>query len=139
MALETPLHENKKKGAPSRKAFRQMRERRREGIIKKAYEYSKLCEADVCLGIRLRGSGRVYTFLADPSGFWSSFESQLVGFLSSGQCKTLIPYRKSTILHPFGKQPRTFYDRVIPGTAAKSRRHLKATSNLHRLVYDSEG
>ncbi|KAJ0419236.1 hypothetical protein BJY00DRAFT_302343 [Aspergillus carlsbadensis] len=58
MALETSLQENKRKGVPSRKAFRQMRERRREGIIKKAYEYSKLCEADVCLGIRLRGSGR---------------------------------------------------------------------------------
>ncbi|KAL2835638.1 hypothetical protein BJX68DRAFT_65083 [Aspergillus pseudodeflectus] len=89
MALETPLHENKKKGAPSRKAFRQMRERRREGIIKKAYEYSKLCEADVCLGIRLRGSGRVYTFLADPSGFWSSFESQLEKYYPT-------PIRKTT-------------------------------------------
>lgn len=85
MAFETPVQKNKKKRVPSKKAFRQMRERRREGIIKKAYEYSKLCEADVCLGIRLRGSGRVYTFLADQSGFWSSFESQLVGFPSTGQ------------------------------------------------------
>ncbi|KAL2835639.1 hypothetical protein BJX68DRAFT_251375 [Aspergillus pseudodeflectus] len=47
MALETPLHENKKKGAPSRKAFH------------------KLYEADIYLGIQLRGSS------------WSSFESQL--------------------------------------------------------------
>jgi hypothetical protein len=138
MALETPLQENKKKEAPSRKAFRQMRERRREGIIKKAYEYSKLCDADVCLGIRLRGSGRVYTFLADQSGFWSSFESQLVGLPFWWAMQALIPCRKSTILRPFGERPRTFHDRVIPSMATKSRRHLKAKSNLHRLC-DSEG
>ncbi|OJJ56758.1 hypothetical protein ASPSYDRAFT_92004 [Aspergillus sydowii CBS 593.65] len=78
MASEISLPENKKNRYRSRKAFRQMRDRRREGIIKKANEYSKLCSADVCLGIRLRDSGRVYTFLADESGFWSSFESQVV-------------------------------------------------------------
>jgi hypothetical protein len=106
--------------------------------MKKAYEYSKLCEADVCLGIRLKGSGRVYTFLADQSGFWSSFESQLVGLYFWWTMQTLIPSRKITILRPFGERPRTFQDRVIPSMAAKSRRHLKAKSNLHRLC-DSEG
>lgn len=48
------------------------------GLIKKAYEYSELCDADVCLGIRLRGSGHVFTFLSDPAGFWSKFDSLLV-------------------------------------------------------------
>jgi hypothetical protein len=46
--------------------------------MKKAYEYSKMCAADVCLGIRLRDSGRVFTFMADASGFWSKFDTSLV-------------------------------------------------------------
>ncbi|RAL09440.1 MADS-box domain-containing protein [Aspergillus homomorphus CBS 101889] len=98
MALETPLQENKKKGGPSKRAFRQMRERRREGIIKKASEYSKLCEADVCLGIRLRGSGRVYTFLADQSGIWSSFESHLEKYYPTPIRRTIenIPRSRNT-------------------------------------------
>lgn len=52
--------------------------------MRKAYEYSKLCEADVCLGIRIRDSGRVFTFLADSTGFWSSLNSQLVSFTCLG-------------------------------------------------------
>lgn len=54
------LEWEEEKCIPSRKAFRQMRDRLREGIIKKAHEYSKLCSADVCVGIRLRDSGQVY-------------------------------------------------------------------------------
>lgn len=50
------------------------------GLIKKAYEYSELCDADVCLGIRLRGSGHVFTFLSDPAGFWSKFDSLLATY-----------------------------------------------------------
>ena len=57
-----------------------MKDCQRKGLIKEAYEYSKMCDADVCLGIRVRDSGRVFTFLADSTGFWSSFNSQLVRF-----------------------------------------------------------
>jgi hypothetical protein len=45
--------------------------------MKKAYEYSELCDADVCVGIRLRESGHVFTFLSDPTGFWSKLDSLL--------------------------------------------------------------
>lgn len=61
-----------------KRAVRQMRDRRRESLMKKAYEYSKMCGADICLGIRLRDSGRVFTFMADASGFWSKFDASLV-------------------------------------------------------------
>lgn len=48
--------------------------------MKKAHEYSKICDADVCLGIRIRETGRVFTFSADASGFWAFLKSQLVCF-----------------------------------------------------------
>ncbi|KAK9578879.1 hypothetical protein V6Z98_005599 [Aspergillus fumigatus] len=63
-----------------RKSAQQKRNRRKMGLIKKAYEYSELCDADVCLGIRLRGSGHVFTFLSDPAGFWSKFDSLLATY-----------------------------------------------------------
>lgn len=46
--------------------------------MKKASEYSKLCGADVFVGIRLKGSNRLYTLLADTSGFWSPLVTQFV-------------------------------------------------------------
>lgn len=51
--------------------------------MKKAYEYSKMCGADICLGIRLRDSGRVFTFMADASGFWSKFDASLVRMIGA--------------------------------------------------------
>lgn len=32
--------------------------------------YRKLRDADVCLGIRIRGSGQITTFLSHSTGFW---------------------------------------------------------------------
>ena len=61
-----------------------MRDRRKNSLMKKSYEYSKMCDADMFLGIRLRDSGRVFTFLADSMGFWSGLDSQLVGLKLQG-------------------------------------------------------
>jgi hypothetical protein len=63
---------------PGRKSIRQKRDRRKASLMKKASEYSKMCDADVCLGIRIRDTGRVYMFSADASGFWEFVGSQLV-------------------------------------------------------------
>jgi hypothetical protein len=63
---------------PSRKSICQKRARRKISLMKKASEYSKMCGADVCLGIRIRDTGRVYMFSADASGFWGFVGSQLV-------------------------------------------------------------
>jgi hypothetical protein len=63
---------------PSRKSIRKKRDRRKAGLMKKASEYSKMCGADVCLGIRIRDTARVYMFSADASGFWGFVGSQLV-------------------------------------------------------------
>ena len=63
---------------PSKKARRQKQCRRKSTLMTKACEYSKMCDADVCLGIRLRETGQVYILSADPSGFWAFLGSQLV-------------------------------------------------------------
>lgn len=62
----------------SRKAKRQKQCRRKSSLMKKACEYSKMCDADVCLGIRLRETGQVFIFSADASGFWAFLRSKLV-------------------------------------------------------------
>jgi hypothetical protein len=61
-----------------RKKERQMRDRRKKSLIKKVYEMSALCDADVFLGIRIRKNGRVSTFCANRTGIWSPFASHLV-------------------------------------------------------------
>jgi hypothetical protein len=58
--------------------IRQKRDRRKNSLIKKSFEYSSMCGADVCLGIRIRETGRVHIFSADSSGFWAFVGVQLV-------------------------------------------------------------
>ncbi|KAL4984449.1 hypothetical protein BDW68DRAFT_180640 [Aspergillus falconensis] len=61
----------------SRRLLRQKRDRRRETLINKVYEYSRMCGADICLGIRIRDTGKVFTVSIDPTGFWSFLHPQL--------------------------------------------------------------
>jgi hypothetical protein len=61
-----------------RKSIRQKRDRCKTSLMRESFEYSKMCGADVCLGIRIRDTGRVYIFSADASGFWSFIGSELV-------------------------------------------------------------
>lgn len=65
----------------SRKLLRQKQCRRKTSLMKKAYEYSKLCNADVCMGIRMRETGQVHILSADSSGFWAFLALQLVSFI----------------------------------------------------------
>jgi hypothetical protein len=60
-----------KSSRAEKKLLRQKRDRRKSGREKKALEYSEMCGADVCLGIRIRQSGKVLIDCADASGFWS--------------------------------------------------------------------
>ncbi|CAG8059274.1 unnamed protein product [Penicillium salamii] len=39
--------------------------------MKRAAEYSKMCDADVCVGIHLRETGQVFILSVDSSGFWA--------------------------------------------------------------------
>ncbi|KAJ5409978.1 uncharacterized protein N7487_004337 [Penicillium crustosum] len=80
-----PMHEmyNGSSPVPKRKSMRQKQGRRKSILMKKAREYSKLCEADVCVGIRLRETGQVFILSADVSGFWGFLGSQLVCSQSS--------------------------------------------------------
>ncbi|KAJ5183280.1 hypothetical protein N7492_000896 [Penicillium capsulatum] len=61
-----------------RKSIRQKQCRRKTNLMKKAYEYSKMCGADVCVGIRLRETGQVHILCSDSSGFWAFLTSQLI-------------------------------------------------------------
>ncbi|CAG8937541.1 unnamed protein product [Penicillium salamii] len=65
------------RSSSKRKLMRQKQCRRKTNLIKKAREYSRMCEADVCLGIRLRETGQVFIFSVDASGFWDFLGSQL--------------------------------------------------------------
>ncbi|KAJ6096880.1 hypothetical protein N7486_007626 [Penicillium sp. IBT 16267x] len=69
--------EQPKSSRAEKKLLRQKRDRRKSGLEKKALEYSEMCGADVCLGIRIRQSGKVFIFCADASGFWSFLGTQL--------------------------------------------------------------
>jgi hypothetical protein len=60
-----------------RRQKQQQRNRRGNTLIKKAYELCDITDADIFLGIRFR-DGRVKTFCADKTGFWSSKMSHLV-------------------------------------------------------------
>ncbi|CAP79216.1 Pc06g02230 [Penicillium rubens Wisconsin 54-1255] len=60
-----------------RKSMRQKQGRRKYNLMKKAREYSTLCEADICVGIRLRETGQAFILSADVSGFWGFLGSQL--------------------------------------------------------------
>ncbi|KAL3713818.1 hypothetical protein TMatcc_002523 [Talaromyces marneffei ATCC 18224] len=71
----------------SQASLRQQRNRRGNTLIKKAYELSDIADADVFLGIRLR-DGRVRTFCADKTGFWSSKMSYLDSYYPIPQRKT---------------------------------------------------
>ncbi|KAJ6026408.1 uncharacterized protein N7446_004990 [Penicillium canescens] len=74
---------------PSKTANRQKQCRRKSTLMTKACEYSKMCDADVCLGIRLRETGQIYIFSADASGFWAFLSSQL-GSLAVRERKSYI-------------------------------------------------
>jgi hypothetical protein len=62
----------------NRKSIRQKQDRRKASLMKKASKYSKLCGANVYLGIHIRDTGHIYMFSADASGFWEFVGSQLV-------------------------------------------------------------
>jgi hypothetical protein len=65
--------------------------------MKKAAEYSKMCDANVYVGIRLRETGQVFILLADASGFWAFLCSQLVCFNYVSDEKTADLSRTPTI------------------------------------------
>jgi hypothetical protein len=62
----------------TKKLIRQRQYRRKTNMMKKASEYSKMCDADVCVGIRMRETGQIHILSADTSGFWAFLRLQLV-------------------------------------------------------------
>jgi hypothetical protein len=73
--------------------------------MKKAFEYSELCDAEVCVGIRFRESGRVFTFVSDPNGFWSKLDSLLVS-MRAVSCLYTLTMMQGDILPSTGSRNR---------------------------------
>lgn len=76
MAATTCNHSNETHA--SRESVRQKQRRRKFYLMRKASEYSKMCDADVCVGIRLRDTGKVFILSADSTGFWEFVKSKMV-------------------------------------------------------------
>ena len=68
----------KKRRSDTPKAKNQQKCRRRTGLFKKAYEYGVKCDADVCVVLRIRKNGQIYTYNSDCSGHWPPPQQELV-------------------------------------------------------------
>lgn len=66
--------------------------------MKKASEYSELCDAEVCVGIRFRESGRVFTFMSNPNGFWSKLDLLLVSYIRASSRLYMLTMMQGGIL-----------------------------------------
>ncbi|KAJ5646728.1 hypothetical protein N7490_003100 [Penicillium lividum] len=64
----------------ARKSKGQRKCRRKTTLMKKASEYSNMCDADVCVGIRFRETGQVYVLTVDKSGVWAFLASHLSAY-----------------------------------------------------------
>lgn len=73
----------------------------------KLHQYSKLCKADIYLGIRIRDTGRVFTFSADRSGFWAFLYSKLVCYKQTQDDHYVKIGRALTILSQSKNSERT--------------------------------
>jgi hypothetical protein len=75
-----PTRSNARLSRPisKRKPIREKQGCRKSTLIKKTREYSKMCDTDICLGIRFRETGEVYLVSAGASTFWAFLSSQLV-------------------------------------------------------------
>lgn len=59
-----------------------------------------MCDADVCLGIRLRETGQVFLLSADSSGFWGFLGTQLVGYRIFGRKEKNADIPRALIIQP---------------------------------------
>jgi hypothetical protein len=88
-----------------RRQKQQQRNRRGNTLMKKAHELSDIADADVFFGIRFR-DGRVRTFCADKTGFWSSKMSYLVLYSIANRSSELIAEIGFILSHPRTKNSK---------------------------------
>ncbi|KAL3439823.1 hypothetical protein BJX65DRAFT_291573 [Aspergillus insuetus] len=108
-----------------RRRLCQKRDRRRQTLINKVNEYSMCCDADVCLGIRLRETGKVFIVSIDPSGFWSFQSPQLHTYYPIPIClteKDLQVKPKSKDKHCVIKRTQTSGQHETPMHSSSQRR-----------------
>ncbi|KAJ5215252.1 uncharacterized protein N7498_001659 [Penicillium cinerascens] len=54
-----------------------------------------MCDADVCLGIRIRETGQIHILSADTSGFWAFLASQLSSYYPKPRLITEVDLQKT--------------------------------------------
>ena len=69
---------SKKRRLDTPKARSQQRARLRKTLFKKCHHYSIECDADVYMVLRLKGSGRIFTFQSDSTDGFSPSLRDLV-------------------------------------------------------------
>jgi hypothetical protein len=84
MALQTKSVVRKRR-LDTPKAKQQQRDRRKRSLMKKAYEYSRECDADVYISIRIHKNGQVFTFNSDSTGEWPRSEAEMVSHSLCGE------------------------------------------------------
>ena len=67
-----------KRRSESPRAKRQQQDRRKDSLLKKAYEYSIGCDAQVYLGIRIKRNGQVFVFNSENTQEWLPLDGQMV-------------------------------------------------------------
>ncbi|KAL1979492.1 hypothetical protein VTN96DRAFT_5702 [Rasamsonia emersonii] len=55
----------------------QQKNRRKDGLFRKAYQYCIECDADVYVVLRIRRNGQIYVFNSDSTGEWPPSKEQL--------------------------------------------------------------
>ncbi|KAJ5492484.1 hypothetical protein N7453_010581 [Penicillium expansum] len=77
--------------------------------MKKASEYSKICDTEVCVGIKLYETGKVFILSADSTGFWEFLKSKLDSYY---------PVPKLVTNQDLGKTENSGDDRLVGGQRA---------------------
>jgi hypothetical protein len=85
--------------------------------MKKAFKYSELCDAKVCIGICFRESGYVFTFVSDLNRFWSKLDSLLISMRAISCLYTLMMMQGD----------------ILPSTSSQNREDLQIKVKESRL------
>ena len=67
--------------------------RRKSGLLKKSYELSVLCKAEICVLIRDKTTGKLYIFTSNEDGIIPYYQCQTRSFLQSNAINGAVEYK----------------------------------------------
>lgn len=72
----------RKRRSESTQSKTQQKNRRKDGLFRKAYQYCIECDADVYVILRIRRNGQIYISNSNPTEEWPPSKQQLVCYNS---------------------------------------------------------